>query len=56
MILAETEDSQILAHLGLVTQPMEGRGLKDSSVGKVLDLEARGHQLDPRLMFLINKC
>lgn len=48
MIPAETDSTQILAHPGLVTQTMERRELKDSSVGKVLDLEARGHQLDPR--------
>lgn len=56
MILAETEGSQILAHPGLVTQTMKGRRLKDSSVAKVLDLEARGHQLDPRTHVLMNKC
>lgn len=56
MILAETQGSQILAHPGLVTQTMEGGGLKDRSVAKVLDLEAWGHQLDPRAHVLMNKC
>lgn len=55
MIPADTEGSQNLAHPGLDSNH-GGKGTKDSSAGKVLDLEARGHQLDPRLMFLMNKC